>query len=159
MSGIQHLKDLAHAYDRQKYPNTPDHCRVLPKYSDSTANGLTKAVIDFLKLNNWQAERIAVTGRQIDTRQFYIDAIGRTKQVGSVKWIKGSMQTGTADISATIKGRSIKIEIKCLATGDRCQSEKQRQYQNEIEHSGGIYLIIRTFDQFYEWYYNFIKSS
>jgi hypothetical protein len=158
MKALQHLKELALEYDRRKYPNTPDRYRALPRYSENTSNGLTKSVIDFIRLNNWQAERIAVTGKQIDTRKQYTDTIGRNMQVGSVKWIKGSMQAGTADISATINGRSIKIEIKCKATGDRYQSKEQKLYQHEVERSGGIYLVVREFSDFYQWYNNFIHT-
>lgn len=158
-TALQHLKELALEHDRRKYPNTPDRYRAMHKYSDKTANGLTKAVIDFLRLNNWQAERIAVTGRQVDTRKTYTDVIGRTMQVGSVKWIKGSMQRGAADISATVKGRSVKIEVKCKASGDRYQSEEQKRYQEEVERAGGIYLIVREFDDLYQWYYRFLNSN
>ena len=59
------------------------------------------------------------------------------------------MTKGSADISATIQGKSIKIEIKW---GKDRQSPAQAKYQAEIEKAGGIYLIIHTFDEFYEWY-------
>lgn len=51
-------------------------------------------------------------GRMVDDRKTYIDVIGRYKTIGSVKWVKGTSTAGTADISATIAGRSVKIEIK-----------------------------------------------
>jgi hypothetical protein len=159
MKALQHLNDLALEHDRRKYPNTPDMYRALPKYSDSTANALTKAVIDWIRYNDGQAERIAVSGRQIDTRKTYTNILGRTEQVGSVKWIKGSMQSGTADISATLKGRSVKIEIKCKATGDRYQSEGQKAYQKQIESAGGLYLTVRDFEDFYNWFNYFINSN
>ncbi len=72
--------------------------------------------------------------------------------MGSVEWIKSTTQNGTADISATIQGHSVKIEIKCKATGDNCQSEAQKEYQRQIEKSGGVYLIVTTFEDFYSWF-------
>ncbi len=58
---------------------------------------------------------------------------------------------GTADISATINGRSVKIEIKMK---DK-QSEVQREYQRRIEAAGGVYLIVRSFAEFMTWYNTF----
>jgi len=159
MTALKHLKEMALEYDRKRYPNTPVRYLAPPKYSDKNGNTIAKAIIDFLKFNKFHCERIAVTGRQVDTRQTYTDAIGRTRTIGSVKWIKSSMQTGTADLSATIRGLSVKIEIKCAATNDRIQSKSQKQYQKQIEQSGGIYLIIRDFEQFYHWYNHFMKTD
>lgn len=158
MNAIQILNGIALKTDRAKYPNMPDHCRPKPKYSDRTTNGLTKCVVDWLRFNGYQAERIAVTGRQIDNREVVSDVIGRQRIIGTTKWIKGSMQTGTADISATIKGRSVKIEVKCAATRDSIQSPAQKQYQKEVEQAGGVYLIVRDFQGFYQWYIYFIHE-
>ena len=54
------------------------------------------------------------------------------------------MTKGSADISATIHGKSVKIEIKW---GHDRQSQAKAKYQSEIEKAGGIYLIVHTFDQ------------
>ena len=53
------LTELAITDLKLKYPNVPDHCVPSPKYSDKTANGLTKCITDFLKLQGWQEERIS----------------------------------------------------------------------------------------------------
>jgi len=58
------------------------------------------------------------------------------------------MTKGSADISATIQGKSTKIEIKWR--NDR-QNPVQANYQSEIEKAGGIYLLIHSFNQFYVW--------
>lgn len=150
ISPLRQLSEMAFAAKKAKYPNLPIHAIPRQKYSDKTANGLTKCVIDFLKLSGWQAERIAVTGRYIDQKKTYTDVIGRTRVMGSGKWIPPSMQPGTADISATIKGRSVKIEVKI---GRDKQSPQQAEYQRQVEASGGIYFIARSFDQFFEWYH------
>ncbi len=157
MKAIHVLNKLALKRLEFRYPSMPKHAIPLPKYTDRTSNGLTKAVIDFIELNGYQAERISATGRQLDKRKTYTDVLGNTRTIGSVKWIKGSTQVGAADISATIKGRSVKIEIKCKATGDRYQSQGQIDYQKKIEQAGGVYIIVRTFEDFYNWYNNFIK--
>ena len=107
-----------------------------PKRSDKTANGLTRCIVDYILLNGGQAERISITGRP--------------QQIGNhIKWTKSHMTVGTADISATIQGRSVKIEVKI---GTDRQSDKQRQYQAAIERAGGIYYVARDFDSFVDWY-------
>lgn len=139
---------------KKKFPSFPEHAIPIPKYSDKTANGLTKCVKDFLQLSGWQAERISTTGRPIDNRKTVIDVIGRQRTVGSVEWIPGTSTKGSADISATIKGRSVKIEIKI---GSDRQSEHQKKYEQDIISAGGVYLIVKNFDDFIEWYDKFIE--
>jgi len=143
------LEHLALEANRKQYPNMPDVYRPRFKYSDKTANGLTKCIVDFLRFRGHQAERIAVTGRYVDQTKVVSDCLGRHRRIGSGKWIKPSMQVGTADISATVKGIGIKIEVKIGA--DR-QSESQAAYQRGIEKAGGVYYIARTFIDFLQWY-------
>lgn len=146
---IKHLEQLADSEARAKFPEIPPQWLAPRKYRDDSANGLTKCIIDFIRLNGGQAERISNTGRRIDTRQSFEDVTGRKRTIGSTRWIKGSGVSGTADISATIKGLSVKIEVKY---GRDRQSEAQRLYQSSIEQAGGIYIIAKTFEQFLDWY-------
>jgi len=153
-SEIQQLKAAYLEENRRKFPNLPQYARVCPKYTDKTANGLTKMILDFLRLYRHQAERIAVTGRYLDNSQIVTDLVGRSRRIGSSKWIPGSMQPGTADISAVIQGRAVKIEVKI---GNDRQSEAQKRYQEQIERAGGVYFIATSFGQFYEWYETLLK--
>ena len=146
---FQHLTELFLLDTQRKYPNYPTHLIALPKYTDTTANGLTKCIVHFLNLNGHQAERISNTGRQLDNRKSIVDVLGRKQTIGSCKWIKGSGTNGTADISATIYGLSIKVEVKI---GKDKQSNDQKLYQEQIEKAGGTYVIATTFNQFYNWY-------
>ena len=150
------LKALYKEREKEKHPYFPDHARVVPAFSDSTANGLTKCVIEWLRLNGHQSERINTMGRPIDNRRTFTDVTGRTRQTGSVKWIPSGSQRGSADVSSTIMGQSIKIEIK--AGRDR-QSEAQKQYQQQVEAAGGVYLIVRNFTEFLQWYDEFTKGG
>lgn len=148
-SAVKLLEVMANEAARAKYPTTPPEWLAPRKYRDDTANALTKCVIDFLKLSGHQAERISNTGRMIDRRQTFTDVLGNRRQVGSSKWIKGTGTNGTADISATIAGKSVKIEVKI---GRDRQSQAQRRYQEEVESAGGVYVIAATFEGFYDWY-------
>ncbi len=148
------LKELSIKNQHLKCPTFPIEYLPKPKYEDRTANGLTKCIIDYIKFSGGQAERINSTGRPIDQRKTYTDVLGRTRQVGGYKWVFGTGTKGTADISATINGKSIKIEVKI---GNDKQSEAQEKYQCEIERAGGIYVIAKTFEQFYLWYQKTFK--
>jgi hypothetical protein len=155
MKPLDRLKQLKQEAMLEAYPNVPKYALSAPKYEDKTANGLTKCIIEFLQLSNHQAERINTMGRPIDNRKQVTDVIGRTKTIGSMTWGKSTATKGSADISATIQGRSVKIEVKIGA--DR-QSEDQKVYQANIEKSGGKYWIAKNFDDFIKKYNDFLES-
>jgi hypothetical protein len=155
MKPLDRLKHLKQEAMLESYPNVPRYALSAPKYEDKTANGLTKCIIEFLQLSNHQAERINTMGRPIDNRKQVTDVIGRTKTIGSMTWGKSTATKGSADISATIQGRSVKIEVKIGA--DR-QSEDQKLYQANIEKSGGKYWIAKNFDDFIKKYDDFLES-
>jgi hypothetical protein len=150
---ISELKTLYLQQHRQRYPSLPEPARVAPKYSDKSANGLQKCIIDYIRLTGGHAERISCTGRYIP-HKIVSDVLGHKRRIGTAKWIYSSMQKGTSDISATINGRSVKIEVKM--PGDK-QSKAQAEYERQVEQAGGIYLIVHSFDEFMNWYNDFLK--
>lgn len=122
--------------------------------TDTTANGLTSCVCDYLKFAGWQAERINTMG--VARANYKIDP-HTGKRIGDavgVTWTKGGSTPGSADISATIHGRSVKIEVKMK---DR-QSEAQKQYQQAIEAAGGQYWLIHNMTEFFQQYDFFITK-
>jgi hypothetical protein len=145
-------KALLHELKLQRYaithPNFPPDYIPKTMYKDSTANGLTRAICDFINYQGYQAERINTMGTAREKKTTAGKVIG-------VTWTKGTSTAGSADISATIKGRSVKIEVKI---GKDRQSEAQKRYQENIEKAGGIYIIAKDFDSFVEWYNQFIES-
>jgi len=152
---IKVLQDLIWQLECVKYPRMPKDYIAKRTYSDKTANGLTKCIIDWIKANGYQAERISNTGRYIDNSKIVTDSMGFQKRIGSGQYIKGTGTNGTADISATIKGKSIKLEVKI---GKDRQSEAQKKYQADIERAGGIYVIIKDFDEFINFYKKIIEQ-
>lgn len=155
-ASLKYLRKIYLADNRQRYPSLPDYARTAPRYSDRTANGLTKCILDFLKLKGWQAERVSVTGRYLDNSRIVTDVTGKQRRIGSGKWIPGQMTPGSADISAVINGRAVKIEVKI---GRDQQNEAQRRYQEQIEKAGGVYMIATSLDEFVEWYQNFTNNG
>lgn len=154
---LQTLIDLRIEKDKVKGSNLLYSYVKPPKYDDSTANGLTTCIIDFLNMmDGCHAERISNEGRTIDTRKTITNVVGQVRQIGSIKRIKSSGQNGTADISATILGRSVKIEVKI---GKDRQSEAQKEYQRQIISARGYYLIAKDFEGFYNWFITKFKKA
>ena len=147
MTPIQHLNELELAAFKAKWPGMPYPPPM--KNSATGANGLTKCIIKYIKLTGGQAERINTMGRVIDDSRVVENCLGHRYKIGSSKYIPGTGTKGSADISATIKGRAVKIEVKW---GKDRQSEAQKVYQANVEMAGGVYYIARTFDEFYKWY-------
>ena len=133
----------------RQHPNFPKSYIPRPKREDTTANGLTRCIIDFITLHGGHAERISITGKANEIR----NNCGR---VVGVKWTKSHMTIGTADISATIGGRSVKIEVKI---GTDRQSEAQKKYQQQIEQAGGLYYVARNFEDFVKCYNSLWKTK
>ena len=152
MTPLQQLTELDWQIRCSESRMPPEYI-VRTKFTDKTANGLTKAIVKWINLNGYQAERISTSGRWVDNSKVVTDVLGNQKKIGSGKYIKGSGTKGSADISATIKGRSIKIEVKMK---DK-QSEAQIEYQKAIERAGGIYFIAKDFTSFYEFYTTLVK--
>ena len=145
------LKALELEQLKERYPSMREEMIPLTDWKDNSANNLTKCIIFWIKAMGGQAERISNQGQYRAGKTIEI-ASGMKQLPG--KWTPGTGTKGTADISATIRGRSVKIEVK---QKDK-QSEAQKQYQQSIESAGGIYQIFRDFDSFVLWYEKFILS-
>jgi hypothetical protein len=149
------LLNAKHSYYTSKYTSYPIHLMPKSNYTDATANGLTKCIKDFLNYSGHQAERISSMGRVIDKKKKLTDIMGRTIEVGSSQYIPSTSTAGTADISAIIKGRAVKIEVKI---GKDKQSQAQKQYEADVTAAGGVYVIARDFDGFMEWYLGYLNE-
>jgi len=123
---------------------------LLTKWNDNSANSLTASIEFYINATGNQAERISNQGQYRKGKKIEVGTgeIAYTKQLPG-KWTPGQGTKGTADISATINGKSVKIEVKY---GKDRQSDAQKQYQQKIETAKGIYYIARDFDTFVEWY-------
>lgn len=102
------------------------------RYSDKDTNSLTKAIIAWFESNGHFASRRNTQG---------------TWNARLGKFIKSGSTKGAEDIDGTIKGRNIKIEVKF---GRDKVSPDQTKYRKNIEKAGGIYMIVKTFDNFLE---------
>lgn len=153
MNGLKELRQLALAESRRKHPTLPESARYVKFYTDKTANGLTRAIIDFCRLNGHFAERTGCTGRFIDQSKIVTDILDRQMRIGSGKWIPTSGTVGTSDLKLLINGISIACEIKM--PGDRMRPA-QIKYKEAFEAAGGVYWIVGSWANFIQ-YYNEIR--
>jgi hypothetical protein len=100
------------------------------------ANGLTNFICNYLNWMGHRATRINVSGRKVKD-----------------KWIRSTTRRGTADISATINGKSVMIEIKI---GRDKPSPEQLAEQIKERNAGGIYEFISSVDEFFLLYDNLL---
>jgi hypothetical protein len=110
------------------------------KRNTAPTNELTKQVMKAIRASGGYAVRINTTG-------FYKEDLG--------KWINGTTTKGTADVHACLFGKHLSLEIK---VGNDTQSEDQKDIENQVLASGGVYLIVRTYEGFMTWLQTFKKE-
>lgn len=140
MTGLQHLRELDIDRSRVTHPALPESARVAHKFNDSTANGLTKAIVRYIDLIGGWGTRVTSSGRMLPTRV--------TEVKTELKYIPGNTKKGTPDIMGTYNGISLFIEVKI---GKDKQSDAQKAVEIEVNKSGGKYFIAKNFQSFYEW--------
>ena len=135
LTALQKLDNLSYQSKMEQFPNLPIKAIPRTKYSDASANDLTKSIIDFVRLKGHYATRIQSQGQKRGSIMTY-----------------GTTQRGTADVHACINKIHVSLEIKF---GKDRQSDAQKIVQQEVIQSGVIYLLIRDFEQFYKFYCEF----
>jgi hypothetical protein len=141
MTGLAALNELSDQEKRNKYQLVDERYIPKSKYKDGTANELTSAVVRFLQLKSHWATRINTMGKYLTHER---------------KWIPGTTQRGTADIHTVINGRHVSLELKI---GRDKMSPDQVETKRQIEASGGVYMVIKTFQEFYDWYMNYTNNK
>lgn len=153
MTWKQRYSEAHRQWQLKEYPSaTNDFGALATNYPDvRKSNGLTRMILYFLKWQGWRATRINTMGKMVDKVE--------RQQSGTeliVKgWLPSTTRKGTADISATIKGRSVMLEIKI--SGDTRRPEQLREQELERQ-AGGVYEFISTPEEFFEWYDAFLLS-
>mgnify|MGYP000125447878 CR=1 FL=1 len=134
-------------YFKEQYPNAYRNGHYSPPKMPvvAKANGLTTFIINYLTWQGFRATRINVSGRLIDgVEKTASGAVLTTK-----KWMRSTTRRGTADLSCTINGRSVMIEIK---VGRDRPSEHQLLEQQRERKAGGIYEFCGSPEVFFEIY-------
>ena len=144
------LKALEINYLTLKHPTMP--YITASDWNDNSSNALTQCITAFINFSGYQAERINTMGVYREGKKIQVGE--NTRQLKGT-WTPSTSTKGSADISATIRGRSVKIEVKY---GKDKQSEVQKRYQESVEAAGGTYFIARNFDEFMIFYCNFLAD-
>lgn len=137
---VKELERMCDEYRKRKNPDAPKKY-----YTDKTAHELEKCIINYCYLFGVFAEKV--------------QSMGRTIFKGQPIYVRNSNTTGQADLSLIINGKAVKVEVKCRFTKDRYQNDAQKAYQKKVERAGGIYIIIRDFAEFKQWFDNFLKNK
>jgi len=129
---VKELERMADAEARQLHPTMP---HLAPRtFRDDNANGLTKCVVEYIRLSGGFASRINNQG---------------TFNLKLRKYIPGTSRKGLADVMATYQGKSLMIEVK---TGRDKMSEHQERIRDEQTASGGLFFIAHNFTDFKQWF-------
>jgi hypothetical protein len=136
----QLYNDAHFLHFQQEYPKAyKDGFYCKPKMPVITkANGLTVFIINYLNWCGHNATRISSAG---------VNYGGQFR--------RSTTRSGTADITATIKGRSVKIEIKI---GKDKASEDQLKEQARERKAGGIYEFVSNPETFFLFYFKFMQE-
>jgi hypothetical protein len=140
------LRELSKAISDKNHPNVPLHCRPNKPLSDSSANALTKAIIAYFDYKGIKAWREASEGRYLKGKE-YTDMFGRKKEEKGMYIPRASSNKGAGDIMAVIPphGKMLSVEVK---HGKDYQKPDQKEFQKELESMGGIYIIVKTWQDF-----------
>ena len=157
---ILHYQELKRAKLRSETTCSDDeferYFAMLAKYKrPSKASQLETIIVDYVTLLGHQASKITTSGTFVDNTKVVKDVLGHSRTVGSKKYIPGNSTKGVADIICTIYGLKADVEIK-FSKGDK-QRDTQKEYQTRVEKAGGTYVIIKSFESFYEWLNDFLE--
>jgi hypothetical protein len=149
------LKTLKLEHIKRKSPGffeaSGGYSMKLKPYNDTTSNGLTKSIIDWIIYSGWDANRI---NRQGQVRKERIElAFGNYRD--KITYAPSTTRKGTADIHAVVKGRHISIEVKI---GRDKQSKQQEAEQHRVTKAGGIYYIAKDMQSFVDWWFNTLDN-
>ena len=135
-TALSRLEALADTYKAKRSPNFPAQYIPRSKYSDKTANDLTRAVIDCFYYHSHFSTRLASTG---------------TYRADLKKFIPSQQRSGLPDVFAIVSGRAVFVEIKI---GSDTLSEVQKETIQAIEKAGAAVFIAKDFASFWQWFNN-----
>lgn len=149
MNWRDELKEMKYKYMEQNTPSafiaSGGRTMKLKPYCDTTANGLTNCIIDWINYSGGTANRINTQGQ---VRKERIDlAFGNKREI--VRFTPSTTRKGTADIHGVMRGRHLSIEVKI--DYDK-QSEAQLKEQARITAAGGLYFVARNMESFVMWF-------
>jgi hypothetical protein len=113
-----------------------------PKFNTAKTNDLQAAIILWINYSGGNATRRSTTGTP--------------RNIGG-KVILTKTKRGAADIDATYKGLTLKIEVKNKATKDTLKIEQWVAGQKTIK-AGGVWFIATDMEMFVEWWGTYTEA-
>lgn len=141
LSGLRQLEMLADARKAELHPTLPPHARVKSKYSDKSANELTRAVVDWFGFQGQFATRLQSTG---------------TYREDLKRYVPSQQRRGLPDVFAVINGRAVHVEVK---VGNDRLSDDQKEAIKALQAAGAAVHVVGTFQQFFEWYQTEFRAT
>lgn len=132
MNALQHLCQLADAAKVAKHPTFPYPVR--SKYSDKSANALTRCIVDYCNLSGHFATRLQSTG---------------TYRADLQKFIPSTQRAGMPDVFAVVEGRAVFVEVKI---GRDTLSDVQKETISDLKKAGASVYLAKTFAGFLDWF-------
>lgn len=149
------LKELIKSEFKTKYPNIPEHSLPINIFGAMPPEKREKKRIQrFCDLMGHNVVIIENRGQRIENKHSYTDAIGGEHFIkGKADFIGSGMKRGIADLQGSIKGKAVAIELKRkYKVGQDRMSKEQLEFKERQERDGGVYLIVSSFEDFFEWY-------
>jgi len=155
---MDHLRKLILEELKIKFPSFPPNYMPINDYSQ-IKNKERRELLRIEKFTNLygnaKANIITNTGTRRDNRKLNVGAMGEKRMIGSVQYTKSQMQNGISDLLLVVYGFAISVELKRkYKKGADRQSQVQMEYEQQIKNSGGRYIIVSSFEDFY---YKFIE--
>ncbi len=152
------LKEFSQLYYDKMYEGSkvPLHAQLRKQFRDGSANELTNAILAYFKFKGIVAARQASEGRYLQEKKV-TNVIGQTITVERGRYIpRDKKAKGSGDITVTLPpyGRRLDIEVKY---GKDRQSDVQKAFQTSLESMGGLYIIVKTWQDFYDQINKLIK--
>ena len=115
-----------------------------------SAAQLEKVIVNYIKMMGHSASKVSTQGTYLKGKKTVSTNVLGHKYVNqeSGKYMPGGGRKGASDISATVYGLSVMIEVK-FSKGDRL-SKEQKAYAAEIQNAGGFFMVAHRFEDFFE---------
>ena len=131
---LHHLVTLDLEARRAAHPTVPPFAITRHKFSDASANDLTKSIVRWFAVHGHFSTRLASTG---------------TYREDLKKFVASQQRAGLPDVFAVVEGRAVFVEVK----HDKDQlSDVQEETIQALEQAGAMVFVARTFQGFYEWF-------
>lgn len=167
MTWTQRYKQAHHEWAKRKSPaffeaSGGESMKVAyPKVTGT--NGLRRAIINYMVWSGHHLEATNTMGRPIQKFAPKFNLLsGKVENIPTgIEWQKGSGIVGSSDAKGHLKHPNHKFAIPLyveIKYGKDKQSDEQIKYEDAINSTGGIYLIAKNIDQFFNDYDNLLLT-